>query len=265
MILVKPPAQPVEGIPGFWDRVRRAPRRFLGLDYDGTLAPFKIERMKARPLPGTEQLVTTIARDASTRVAVLSGRPISELLKLLGPLEIEMAGAHGWELRRAGGGIVRRLPESPQSDGLEAAYLRAQDTTYRPKLERKVASLAFHSRGALEQSVGEETIKGLWLPIALEYGLELREFNGGIELRAPGFNKGTALLELLKTEPNDSFVVYIGDDDTDEDAFEALKGRGLGLRVGGYGLRTAAAGRLANCEAVQDFLRMWCPTTPAGR
>ncbi len=249
--------QTVEGVPNFWVRVQRARRRFLGLDYDGTLAPFRIERMKARPFPGTMGLLSRVAESTSTRLAVLSGRPMEDLHKLLGSLRIEMAGSHGYEVCDRTGLTKNIKLDLSISEGLEAAYLQAKEYGLDHNIERKVASLAFHSRGVLDYAERIELAKSLWAPFAAKYGLALRDFNGGVELRVTGVDKGTALLEMLRSEPDDCLIVYIGDDDTDEDAFKVVQGRGIGIRVGSYGMRTAASGRLPNCEAVQRFLQTW--------
>lgn len=259
------PHSKIEGVPAFWDRVKKARRKVLVLDYDGTLAPFRIERMKAKPLPDSIAFLTRISESTNTHVAIISGRPVSELEKLLGHLNIEMVGSHGFEFRLADGQIRTMSPDRLQHNGLDEAFARVQETNLRSKIERKIASIAFHTRGSLDEEDRREFAKCLWEPIAEQYGLELRDFNGGVELRATGFNKGTAITELLRTEPDDALVVYIGDDETDEDAFIAIRERGIGIKVGGYGLRTTAAGRLPNCEAVMDFLRSWYEVTQRQR
>jgi trehalose 6-phosphate phosphatase len=250
-------AQKIEGVPNFWMHVLRAERRVLFLDYDGTLAPFEVERMAARPLEGTSELLTEIAEFCKTRLVIVSGRPLVELVALLGPGPVEMVGSHGFEIRNTEGKIRRVLPDPAQSEGLESAQRLAASSGYEARIERKVASIAFHTRGSLDDQDLNESAKCLWLDVATKYGLELREFNGGIELRATGTDKGTAVVELLRTEPDHSLAVYVGDDDTDEDAFRAIKTRGIGIKVGGYGMRTAAAGRLPNCPAVRSFLESW--------
>ncbi|MGH9174121.1 MAG: trehalose-phosphatase, partial [Vicinamibacterales bacterium] len=82
-----------------------------------------------------------------------------------------------------------------------------------------------------------------------------------LELRAAGRTKGTAIEELLATGPDDTLPIYVGDDDTDEDAFEVLAGRGIGIKVGPPDAVTKANGRVADCEAVRQLLIDW----PRGR
>ena len=66
-----------------------------------------------------------------------------------------------------------------------------------------------------------------------------------------------ALAMLLARQPGDTLAVYIGDDETDEDAFAFLQGRGLGIRVGRLPATTAAAGTLPDCQAVVELLCTW--------
>jgi trehalose 6-phosphate phosphatase len=256
-LMVESTGQMIEGIPNFWTRVLSADRRVLFLDYDGTLAPVQAARTDPQPMDGVAELVTMIAGSTNTRVAIVSGRPIVELVSLLSPLPVEMVGSNGYEYRDSAGRIHRTPPDRFQSEGLELARRSAFEAGFAARIEQKFASVAFHVRDSIEGFDLNELAKCMWECIAKGYGLAFRDFNGDVELRATGFNKGVALLELLLTEPSDALVVNIGDDETDEDAFQAIRTRGIGIKVGGYGLRTAAIGRLPHCAAVKDFLRSW--------
>jgi len=67
----------------FLETVARATEAALLVDYDGTLAPFSIERDQASPYPGIALALQEIARHGRTRLAVISGRDASEVLALL--------------------------------------------------------------------------------------------------------------------------------------------------------------------------------------
>ena len=256
--------QAVEGIPDFWQRVRGERRRFLAVDYDGTLAPFRTERMKAVPVRGTIPLLSQIAADGSTRLVIVSGRPVSELRALLGPLAVEMVGVHGFEYGDGQGCLRQTEPDRIQKEGLEEAFRRVLRAGFpAASLERKSASLVFHTRGWPHGEDSADRVRQLWFPLAERHGLFVQEFNGGIELRADGVNKGTALLEFLKTESEGPLVIYIGDDETDEDAFGAISSFGIGIKVGAEGETTKAKGRLPGCTAVREFLRTWRRMTEA--
>lgn len=247
----------IEGIPDFWRRIESAEYRFLGLDYDGTLAPFHVERMRATPLPGVQELLESIRDTHRTCLCVVSGRPICEVIELLGDLKIPIIGAHGYEIKMPFLPAQVHLPRLKQRCGLRLGQTLATCRGYGALVERKSASVAFHTR---PMPVGYEVpakIEKEWTSFALRFNLSLRRFNGGVELRASERNKGTAVLEILKSLPPVALPVYLGDDETDEDVFRAIRGRGYGIRVGKDGGATAAQGHLDDPRAVLKFLRAW--------
>lgn len=255
---------PLPGIPGFWDALRAARSSFLALDYDGTLAPFMPARMEARPLDGTADLIEHIRDRTGGAVAVISGRPLSELTQLIDIPGITMVGSHGFEFRHPDGTKDTRKPSRGQRQGIAAAWAACSRQEWGPRVETKAAGLALHTRGlpAHEERTMERRAMECWEPIAREHNLEVRRFNGGIELRCPGTDKGTALREILARIPREALCVYVGDDETDEDAFRALEGRGIGIRVGHPDVPTRAAGFLSDVHAVKGFLCAWASLAP---
>jgi len=253
----------VRGIPEFWQKVRVAPHRSLVLDYDGTIAEFCTDRMRALPLEGVVDLLVGIRDETETYLAMMTGRPLSELLELLGDLGIPMSGSQGTEFRSADGTYEARLPTDEQKKRLDRAEAEARSACPNATLERKIAGIALHTRGmAPEEARREERmVHHLWSVDVDEYDLECRRFNGGVELRLRGVDKGTALVRLLQGQPEDSLCVYAGDDNTDEDAFEVVRERGFGIRVGETQAETAALGQLKNPPAVREFLRSWLTIT----
>ena len=197
------PAVEVTAIPDFWDQVQRAEHLFLGLDYDGTLAPFAVDPMQARPLPGALELIRDLAADGRTHVAIISGRPVAEVLALLDNPPVTVIGSHGFEYCPVGGDCVVRQPSAAQARGLLEVRTSLLARNYAHKIEIKVASVALHTRGldpALALAM-EEEVGGEWAARAADFGLECRRFNGGVEIRCAGRDKGTALLELLGHQP----------------------------------------------------------------
>jgi trehalose 6-phosphate phosphatase len=250
-------------IPDFWLRLRESPNRFLGLDYDGTLAPFRINPLEAYPLPEIAGMLKAIVESRSTTVAIVSGRPVQEIVALLGTTGVTVVGCHGFELRRPNGMMVAKSPSPGQLSGLERAMAIAVQFGWERRLEDKIASIAFHTRGepsgiALKM---EEKIFSEWIVLGPPHDLEVRKFNGGLEIRAMGRNKGDAFIELLPEDLGDNLSVYVGDDETDEDVFRMIRGRGIGIKVGEPTAGTAATGFLPDCEAVRAFLRTWCSIT----
>jgi len=249
----------VDGVPDFWVRVKTAPHRLLALDYDGTLAPFRVERMEARPLPGVSEALAAVAATPGTSLLVVSGRPADEVARLLGDGCCAIIGAHGFERREAGGRLRRHAPAASQVEALRQAEQELARMDLGGRGERKVASVAFHTRGlpAARARELEDAVAQAWTPLCAGEGLEVRPFAGGVELRVRGRDKGSALLAAGREAPAGALVIYVGDDDTDEDAFRALREEGIGIRVGRDDAPTAAQGRLPDCEAVLALLRAW--------
>jgi trehalose 6-phosphate phosphatase len=245
-------------------------RSLLVLDYDGTLAPFHADRMAATPDPALLPALARLAAAPRVRLVVLSGRPLVELERLLAldPLP-ELWGVHGWEHRLPDGS--RDDPPLPVSLAAvldaEQHHLAALDPE---RLERKVATLALHWRGvdAADARALEEQVAPRWRDLAAtEPALELRRFDGGLELRAAGRDKGRAMRELIASEPGGTPSCYVGDDDTDEDAFRALASLdeptvALGVLVAAEARPTAAGARIPPA-AVRLLLERWAAAAGA--
>jgi trehalose-phosphatase len=127
------------------------------------------------------------------------------------------------------------------------------------RLEQKLASVALHWRGLPAQAA--EKLKSdataLWEPMARESALEILPFDGGLELRAAGCNKQYAVKAVLSETAQDSAVAYLGDDVTDEDAFRAVKQRGLGVLVRPEFRDTEADVWLKPPHELVTFMRHW--------
>lgn len=265
------------GEPDLWTRVVSAGERLLVLDYDGTLAPFRRERMQAFPAEGAVEALRAVLDSGATRVAVMSGRPVHEIVELLGDLEVTVVGSHGAEFRLPGRDTVV-LPLDDESRALldraeelasdAAAGGRASEAPTSGRateadpvsmVERKLSSVALHTRG-LDPELAQETenaVRDLWSDLTRGSDFECRDFDGGVEFRILGRDKGTALRSLLRDLPPDTLCVYLGDDETDEDAFAVVRSSGIGVRVGREERPTLATGRLDDPAAVVEFLRHW--------
>lgn len=258
-----PSMREVAEIPDFWDVVRAAAHRCLVLDYDGTIAEFRVDRMAAKPLPGVVDLMIQIRDRTDTDLAMMTGRPVSELLTLMGDLLIPISGSQGTEFRFPDGTYQTHLPSEEQEERLRRAEAEARALARRGRIERKISSIGLHTRGVARETARreEEEVCRAWSKYAEEHDLECRDFKGGVELRLLGIDKGTALGMLLRDRPEGSLCVYIGDDQTDEDAFEVIADCGYGIKVGGPDEPTAAGGRLPNPSAVKEFLETWLSIT----
>jgi trehalose-phosphatase len=123
----------------------------------------------------------------------------------------------------------------------------------------KPASVALHWRGAQPAEV--ETLErwclGSWGALEPAHGLKLHTFDGGLELRAPGHDKGTAVRTVLAESPPGTVAAYLGDDLTDEDAFRALPEGCLGVLVRPELRNTAATTWLRPPQELLAFLDRW--------
>ncbi|MGB8031232.1 MAG: trehalose-phosphatase [Terracidiphilus sp.] len=246
---------------GFFRCFTGAARTSLLLDYDGTLAPFRVDRFQARPWAGVREVLTQIQNQGRTHLVVVSGRPAREILPLL---RVEPApevwGLHGAERLHANG--RRELePLSPtvraQLDALSAQLKR--DATG-GLIEEKPNAIAMHWRGVapVRAKTIEKQTRALFEPATRIDGLNLLEFEAGLELRA-GRDKGGAVTAILEEThgPERHSVAYLGDDLTDESAFRAIKGHGLGVLVRRQIRPSAADVWLRPPQDLRDFLKMW--------
>lgn len=244
----------------FFEKLSTASHRVLMLDYDGTLAPFRVERLQAVPYPGVREILSRILAGGHARVVIVSGRPVAELLPLLGlePLP-EIWGAHGWERRLPDGALEVSEPDPDTREVLDKAYTAVVAEGLESQSERKIASVAVHWRG-LDDDRREELrrrVLRLWTPVAEGSGLVIQEFDGGIELRVPGRSKADAVNTVLAETGPDPAAAYLGDDATDEDAFRAIQGKGIGILVRSEYRPTAASAWLRPPEELLDFLSRW--------
>jgi trehalose-phosphatase len=238
------------------------------LDYDGTLAPFHREREKAVFYPGVREILEQIMRSDNSRVIIVSGRTIADLIPLLGFSKIpEIWGSHGWE-RRDQDGSYSIIPASESHlKGLADADFLIEKMNLGNCREEKPSSVALHWRGKSEEeiaAIGEFAGKEL-NRIATNYGLDLDYFDGGVELRVPDWNKGSVVKVIIEESPPNSFFAYLGDDLTDEDAFEAIAEHGLGVLVRSEKRPTKAKLHLLPPKELLGFLDKWNHATGKGR
>jgi trehalose 6-phosphate synthase/trehalose 6-phosphate phosphatase len=234
----------------------------LLLDYDGTLAPFRVNRFTARPWAGVRELLERIQRQGLTRMAVISGRPAAEIAPLMDldpPLEVW--GLHGAE---------RLYPDGRRELEQALAATQAKLDELREHLKRdslgglfedKANAVVMHWRGysRKKQAEIERRTRELFEPLARMERLALLDFDAGLELRV-GRNKGGAVEAILAEAQADSPVAYLGDDLNDEAAFRAVNcmgPRGLSVLVRRKWRETAATVWLRPPRELLAFLEHW--------
>ncbi len=243
----------------FFRRLSAAQQSCLLLDFDGTLAPFRIDPATVRPWAGVRELLDRISREGRTRVALISGRPSRQVARQLGlATPVEIWGLHGAERLLPNGEVEKEKLQDAQLEALRAARHRVQQAGMDLRLEEKWNAVVVHWRGKsshLAELARTRTMEVL-LPFAETPGMTLLTFDGGMELRA-GRNKGGAVRLLLRSWPSHAPVAYLGDDTTDEDAFEALGARGLSILVRREARPTAAQLWLRPPVELRAFFRSW--------
>ncbi len=227
-------------------------RDALFLDFDGTLAEIAPTPDAAGLSAPMRSALAEACRRFPGRVAVVSGRSLAKLDRLLGVDGLPLAGVHGLEIRLPGGAEVR----TPGADGLAPARALLKAFVAREPgllLEDKGVSLALHYRAAPGLA---PLAHARAHAIAQQTGLELQTGKMVIELRTPGADKGRAIEQLMGEAPfAGRRPLFVGDDDTDERGFAAVaRMGGWGIRVGGVAPGSAARFGLPDVAAVANWL-----------
>ena len=258
---------PVE-VEQFMNAVAQSPVSALLLDYDGTLAPFCINRDQALPYPGITALLQEIVVTGRTRVVIITGRSAREAIPLLAVHPCpEIWGCHGLERLRPDGTCETPRVEEPVLLALAEAdrWLRCHGLHNRA--EFKTGAVALHLRGLDEATAAEtrDQVRLGWLPIAQSTPMEMLEFDGGIEMRMPGRDKGDAVRTILDEIRPEVPVAYLGDDLTDERAFLALGILGLSVLVRSEWRETAATLWIRPPDGLREFLTRWLQACREGQ
>lgn len=242
-----------------------ASRYLVVADYDGTLAPIVDRPDDAQPAPGAHEALQELAHH--TRVAVVSGRPITELQGFLPDLPITLAGGHGAEILDPEGGHHALIDVSDVVTVLDTAQHAVEDILADGTgwfVERKRTSLAVHHRLVPEdeeESLLPRVLAILDLHRETDPPFEVLTGKAVVELRPAGVDKGTALAWLLDRTP-DLVPLVVGDDRTDEDAFTAaIEADGIAVLVSEDARPTAATWRLADPSDVVALLRLLTAAT----
>jgi trehalose 6-phosphate phosphatase len=242
-------------------RIATAERVFCFLDYDGTLSPLAPTPDAAAPLAGTAPLLQELAGLPGTQVALVTGRTVADLRRFLDVPGICYIGVHGLEISFPNGSV-----ELSESVAMVRSVLRAirrqveEALGGRPGIliEDKELALACHYR--LASHADAASARRVVAAIAQSYqrrGVQIAVTHGHavIEIRSAFANKGKTVRRLLGTHGPSALPVYIGDDQTDEDAFRLLPPESVTIHVGPATTATAARYRLEDPGEVLRFLR----------
>ncbi len=204
----------------------------LLLDVDGTIidigpSPFEVHV----PVELCRSLERLLVR-TNGALALVSGRPIRDLDKLISPLTLPAIGGHGAEMRLGGRDIVTSVEALPKAMRQQLALAAPPGSGV--VIEDKGYSFALHFRQSPQQ---EARLRALIARARAEFSGEAVEVLLGkamFEVKRPGISKGEAVRKLMALPPFAGRTpVFIGDDVTDESVFAALpRLNGKGYSVG---------------------------------
>ena len=233
----------------------------LMVDYDGTLTPIVSDPGDAELEPTVRAHLGILARSPQVRLAVISGRDLTDVRRRVAVPEAVYAGCHGLEIE--GPDFAFRHPEAEAQQELlravgETLSRRAPAITGM-RVEPKRLAVAIHYR---DVAAAERRLVEAALARAIQRpGSRLKIFHGTqvIEiLPLVGWNKGHCALwlrdRMLRELAAPVMVFYMGDDWTDELTFEALAGQAITVRVGEADSPSKADYRLESVVEVQELL-----------
>ena len=235
-------------------------------DYDGVLTPI-VDRPEDALISAS---MREVLRELASRcpVCVVSGRDRAVVQQLMGVDDLVVAGSHGFDIWSPEAGTLEHEAGSAQEGLIEnvtAELDQAVGGVPGVAIEPKKISVAAHYRRVVDE--GDRTkVREAVQQLLAERPDELKMTPGKMvyELQPKlDWDKGRAVLYLIDAlglDGADVIPLYLGDDITDEHAFEALKGRGIGIYVGSQtdperdGRSTAADFMLDSVAEVERFL-----------
>lgn len=227
---------------------------FLFLDYDGTLTPIVSTPDKA--VISDEMRSLIIKLKDHIPVAVISGRALNDIKDRVGIEDIIYAGNHGAEIWDGKKAIISQGTKKDRRLLEEALEKLKKETSYIKGIliEDKGITASLHFRSVNVRQVGD--IFRIFERLAKEYEDKLRFILGKkvFEIRPVNiWNKGDAVSWIMENMGKHRFPIYIGDDTTDEDAYNSLNNRGLSISIGGS---ANADYYIQNQGEIKQFLMM---------
>jgi trehalose 6-phosphate phosphatase len=233
----------------------RADQHAFFLDLDGTLIEFARHPNAVIVEAELLELLQRLAARAHGALALVSGRSIAGIDSLLEPLRLPASGLHGFERRGSSGEYSHHALPGHRALA-DARHLMNQLIVEDPRLmlEDKGHALALHFRQAPELEVA--IMEALEVIVAtVDSGLGLQRGPLVVELTPSGVSKASAIAEFMAEQPfKGRRPLFVGDDPSDEPAFEWVNAAG-GLSVAVNVTRpTAARTTLGSVGEVRAWL-----------
>jgi trehalose 6-phosphate phosphatase len=223
------------------------------LDVDGTLIDIAPTPQSVQVPDTLPQHLRQLGKLTNGATALVSGRPLRDLDRLFGPLQLALVGGHGAELRVWRNGSLQERRVSPLADWIRQRCAGIGTANENILIEDKGYSIALHYRLAPEYEQTMRDAAATILAQAPAGELEVLHGKAVVEIKRAGLNKGSGIRSLMAHAPfAGRRPIYVGDDITDEDAFAVMPDfDGVALSVG----RTVK-GAERRFEAPED-VRQW--------
>ncbi|MFS4468024.1 bifunctional alpha,alpha-trehalose-phosphate synthase (UDP-forming)/trehalose-phosphatase [Maribacter sp. 2210JD10-5] len=233
---------------------KKAKRRLVFLDYDGTLAGFHNDPQKASPDEALYELLDDISSQENTDMYLISGRDKETFTKWFLPKKYNMIVEHGVWISQ--GGEAFRMLENVKKDWMEKILPVLEsfvDRTPGSFVEEKNYSLAWHYRNTDPDFGQKRAVELNTVLTSLIANDDLSVLNGNkvMEIKSSNVNKGRASMRVYSEQEYD-FVFAIGDDWTDEFMFQELPEDSVTVKVGRQ--KTQARYFVDNTKNVRDIL-----------
>jgi len=236
------------------DQYKKANKRILFLDYDGTLTGFKKRPELASPDKELLQLLDSLASNPKNELVIISGRDRDTLEKWFKGKPYTLITDHGVWRKDVGDEWQMIEPMHAEwKEQLRPALEFYVDRTPGSFLEEKTYSLAWHYR-KVDPELGNMRaleLKDEFMSLIANHNLDILEGNKVIEIKNSGVNKGRAAINKMGAEDY-GFVLAMGDDWTDEFIFQELPDEAITIKIGI--VKTAAKYNVESQKDVRPFL-----------
>lgn len=201
-------------------------------DVDGTLAEIQQNPDAVSIPPNVIANLKKLSEACNGAVALVSGRPVTQLDQLAAPLRLPLAGVHGAELRDANGSLHRVELADETAQPLQQMLEATMATLPGTLLEAKGMAFALHYRQAM--AFEQQVLELAEAAVARFPELTLQPGKCVVEIKPHGTDKGAAIQTFMQQPPFAGRTpVFVGDDLTDEKGFLAVNAvEGLSIKVG---------------------------------